>query len=489
MRTREVEEKWWGAQACLCLAALVGCEDAPPSLGGDPLVQVSVDADGWADGDVAIHVQPAVSPGGVVTGVDGSLFVFGTSDVGHGEDAGTNARNVIIKLRSDGTPDPTFGVGGALVSSGYPNRLTKLLVRPDGRLLAIGEAGFMPVVWQLVATGAPDLTFGDESAVSIPFDELGEDGAAFALGAALSDDGRLVLAGQGRAGGLGPLRRFNIAASISSGGVVERPLAFEDATDTWWGVQILDDGAPLVFGERYENLAFRPLVGRLTRTLERDASFSVDGYAKVGVVASYCREPLRRANGGFVAAGSAGAGDTFHGALVAFTAAGDPDTSFNGDGYLPIDTGWVMGIVGLPDGGLLVQLLDEYAPEAVAHVTASGAVDSSYGSGGRSTTDTGAWGFGLVATSSGAMYAAGRTLDTLHLRRPRAGRAAGRQRAGQRSALLQLERVRLLRRTHRARREHRRRSVGRAGRLRRLRRTDAYRGRPARTARRHPLLR
>jgi hypothetical protein len=210
-------------------------------------------------------------------------------------------------------------------------------------------------------------------------------------------------------------------ARVSATGAVEVARVFPSVSDPWSGVLIDDTGSTLVFGERSTTTGVQPLVGRLTGSLELDSAYGPDSYARVGAVASYCREPVAVPAGGFAAAGSRGQGAPgFGGAVLMLTPGGDLDPGFDGDGHLAIDEDWVVAVVPLPSGDLLAQLqatrTTTEPPEYVVRITTAGAIDPAFGDGGRSTGS--GFGLGLVTTAAGDTYAAGiEWPDTVYIRR------------------------------------------------------------------------
>lgn len=397
------------------LALLATLAPACGSSGRSDGLQISFDADGFADGTVDITVLPSFDPNGLRAGLDGALFVFGHADVGHGEDASTNGRNLVFKLRSDGHRDSAFADDGVYVQLDVRELLQDLAVRPDGSVVILGTANGMPVVWQLDPSGKLDPAFGDQGAAVVdPSAELAAGGTAMAQHLALREDGSILLLGFATPNPQVP-PQDNLVARLSATGVVEKHILTPRGTDTWWGVRLAPSGAPLVFGERWDGSQVHPMVERLTADLTPDTTFSPDG-VKVATVSSYNREPVTLPDGRFATAGSTGQGQTFHGGLLVFTADGDADVGFDGDGHLELPD-WVMGVVGLPGGGLIVQLegLNTLGPEYAVRLLSNGAIDPAFGDGGRST---GTYeGFGIVMTTTGDVYtAAWRWPDGLQVR-------------------------------------------------------------------------
>ena len=75
-----------------------------------------------------------------------------------------------------GSLDPTFGVGGKLVTT-IPNG-SAFTTLPDGKFLVLGNASYGPgipsdlEVYRLFANGSPDSTFGIDGRTVIDFDDI-----------------------------------------------------------------------------------------------------------------------------------------------------------------------------------------------------------------------------------------------------------------------------------------------------------------------------
>ena len=102
---------------------------------------------------------------------DGNVILGGGRPAGPGAEA-----PIVIRLLPDGTADPAFGSNGSVdgAALGLSGRATSLLVRSEGTITFtvgagpenVGNATFNTV--RLLATGAPDTTFGGTGVVSVP---------------------------------------------------------------------------------------------------------------------------------------------------------------------------------------------------------------------------------------------------------------------------------------------------------------------------------
>jgi uncharacterized delta-60 repeat protein len=189
--------------------------------GGGDMALVRCDATGVLD--------PSFGVGGVVTadfagGVDIAYGLVLQSD-GMLVAAGSTDQPAIALARyqTDGTPDPTFGVAGRVVTPGLTGHA--LVLQPDGMLVvgARGTSGFMLVRYD--STGLIDPTFGTAGVAFTDFpDSVSTYSSAPVVlwGLALQPDGKLVAVGGG--GTVIALARFEadgtLDATFGTGGHV-----------------------------------------------------------------------------------------------------------------------------------------------------------------------------------------------------------------------------------------------------------------------------
>jgi len=81
---------------------------------------------------------------------------------GFTEDAAGVSKGAVMRLNPDGSPDGSFGTGGLATTDagGTTNVVTKLLIQPDGKIVAAGYGGpgFDGVVTRLNPDGLPGTT-------------------------------------------------------------------------------------------------------------------------------------------------------------------------------------------------------------------------------------------------------------------------------------------------------------------------------------------
>jgi uncharacterized delta-60 repeat protein len=80
---------------------------------------------------------------------------------------------LLARYNADGSLDPSFGTGGRVTTTGGETTARDLLLQPDGKLIAIGYGGFPgPVQIRLVryeSNGSIDMTFGTGGKVTANF--------------------------------------------------------------------------------------------------------------------------------------------------------------------------------------------------------------------------------------------------------------------------------------------------------------------------------
>jgi uncharacterized delta-60 repeat protein len=124
---------------------------------------------------------------GLALGSDGKLVLAG-GVVGR--------RFALARFDSDGALDPTFD-GDGLVTTRFPGEFDAnawdVEVQPDGRTVAVGEAGIDFAVARYNIDGMLDSSFGGDGRVTTSFNP--RFGAETAFGMVLQSDGKIVAAG------------------------------------------------------------------------------------------------------------------------------------------------------------------------------------------------------------------------------------------------------------------------------------------------------
>lgn len=158
------------------------------------------------------------------------------------------------RFNADGTPDTTFGAHGlADIKRTLPDgnkNLYDMVLQPDGKIVGVGTLAFdhelhkmSLAVVRLNADGSRDGTFGDDGLITLH--DKKEDGWMEGYSVALAADGKIVVGGQTRYGGM-VLVRYNADGSLD-GSFGDGGIAFQRHLDGYPYDMLIDaDGKILV---------------------------------------------------------------------------------------------------------------------------------------------------------------------------------------------------------------------------------------------------
>ena len=191
---------------------------------------------------------------------DGKILVAGEATNGSAFDFG------IVRYLSNGSPDPSFGTGGiTMVSLASGNDYPKgIFVRPDGRIVVAGAANTDFGVVRLNADGSPDTTFGANGKVITDF---GTGTFDYAEAALVQSDGKIVVAGRVSTATRGYdfglvryLENGSLDASFGSGGKVSTPVGGGTSEDICYDLAQQSDGRLLAAGDYHSSVTVIALV-------------------------------------------------------------------------------------------------------------------------------------------------------------------------------------------------------------------------------------
>ncbi len=335
--------------------------------------RIAVSGSGGAGEDfIVARVSPSGSPDPSFSGNGFAGFPLGTgldeaNDVarqadgkiiagGFTSDAADVSKGAVMRVNPDGGPDGSFGTGGlaTIDAGGTTNTVTKLLIQPDGKIVAAGYGGpgLDGVVTRLNPDGLPDASFDGDGRATLDFG-----GSDYIDAITRQPDGKLVVLGwTGNDGGMW-LVRLNADgspdASFDGDGRKPLPLATGD-----YGYDVLlqpDGKLVLIGGGRGSGF----LVSRLTPDGSFDEGFgNGEGIVAVNFGASDSDFPnggaVLLANGKMVVAGYSQTGASSQIVVARLQPGGALDTTFHGDGQqtLPGTTAW--GVALQRDGRIVV---------------------------------------------------------------------------------------------------------------------------------------
>ncbi|MCI0459453.1 MAG: hypothetical protein L0Z62_21090 [Gemmataceae bacterium] len=329
---------------------------------------------------------------------------------------------------SAGDLDPTFGIGGK-VTTGFAfqtaDRAHDLVIQPDGKIVVVGNSQGAVALARYDPNGSLDATFG-RGGTTIEAGARNRFFPATANAVALQADGKIVVAGRNSSflGGGFFVARYNTNGSLDDGGANDStpgdsfgiggrvaPGFGEEAVD----LAIQPDGKIVVAGSGYgitlANFGFA--LARYNPDGAPDPSFGEGGFvitqisgpSQAGDQFSFASASALalQPDGRILVAGTAVFGDSDF-ALVRYHSDGSLDTSFSADGVVTtnfaINTGFTPNVSGThdqaqalavqPDGKIVVVGLTESGFSNVlglARYESNGALDGTFGTGGKVVTD------------------------------------------------------------------------------------------------------
>lgn len=339
----------------------------------------------------------------------------------------------VARYNSDGSLDTSFSADGftAIAMAYGPGTVFAMLQQPDGKLVLTGNgqnnrAGdYDVVVVRLNVDGSLDSSFGTSGIAQMKDGGYDEFGAAIIRQA----DGKLLVAGSSNAnrGYDFDFVRFNTDGSVdTSFGNSGRLLVDFGGNDDQANALVQQpDGSIIASGFARDSNGFSSMaVLRMSAAGALDTGFGSGGKVTVpfGSLQSAAAAVALQSDGKIVLAGAVAEPTTgttpaasTDAALARLNANGALDTSFGAGGKLSINYGgkdFLSAIIAEPSGAIDVSgRLQASTPPPndafVARFTAAGAVDTSFGNGGKTLIDCG----DLASASNCTAYALARQSD------------------------------------------------------------------------------
>lgn len=375
--------------------------DLDPSFGTGG--QVMIDINKSTDIAQAVAIQ-----------TDGKIVVVGQTYKNNdysGEDF------VVTRYNTNGTLDPTFGKGGK-VRTDFPGLAavpSSVVIQPDGKIVVAGGAfplftflGDFKVV-RYLPNGKLDRSFGDGGIVTSSFPGQG----SYAFAVALQSDGKIVAAGtdfvnfssEDNSDTDFALARYNADGSpdTSFDGDGQLTTDFDGFNDDAFSVLIQPDGKLVAVGSAKNPTNFYDFAA--TRYLSDgtiDTTFGVSGKVRTDFGNhgfDQARSAVLLPDGRIVAAGFAitqnGAFQKF--AVARYSSAGVLDTSFSQDGLTQVDFDSccqsAYKLLLQNDGKIItVGYANTESSDSdflLARLNSNGALDQTFGVGGRVRTSFG----------------------------------------------------------------------------------------------------
>ena len=301
--------------------------------------------------------------------------------------------------------DPTFGNGGKVVTHVFDaDFATSVVLQPDGKLIVAGSSSntaspdFLIVRYN--GDGSLDTSFGNGGMVTTDF------GASdFAHAVAVQPDGKIVAAGlsQSQSSGNIVLARYNADGSLDStfgnGGKITTDIngQYERAD----ALVLQADGKLVTAGFTCGGGRCNFALIRYNPNGSLDSTFGSGGIVitNFGGQGDAAYTLVLQADGKIVAAGSAGLAANSDFALARYNSNGTLDTTFGTGGKVTTDFGDFEGagdVVIQPDGKIVAagytfdgDFDNDYRKFSLARYNADGTLDATFGSGGKVITEFG----------------------------------------------------------------------------------------------------
>ncbi len=282
-------------------------------------------------------------------------------------------------------------------------------------IVAIGYLAISPKGFVCAQSGSLDLSFGTNGVVSTAMGNYGGGG----LSSALQTDGKIVVAGSSTnttSAEFG-LIRYNddgsLDASFGLGGKVR--IDFTSGTDLGRSVAIQNDGKIIVAGQSYNatNIDFALVRCKTDGTL--DSTFGTNGKLTTdfGNSNDVANSVVIQNDGKIVAAGYTNGGTYDDFAIIRYNSNGTLDASFGSGGKVITDNlGFndrAFSVVLQSDGKIVVGGFSGSSDFFLTRYHTDGTLDSSFGTGGKVSTDFGNGdnGNALAIQSDGKIVLAG----------------------------------------------------------------------------------
>lgn len=385
--------------------------------------QGALDMSFGVDGIVIFHGIADVQINDVLIQSDNKILVAGQTSGYLFDDI------FLARYESNGSPDPTFGEDGFVVTSfsARDDQALALALQSDGKILIGGTAYdedfsmYKMAVVRYAADGSLDSTFGNGGITTYDY------GGAFisAMDIGQLSDGKIIVVGQSRYGMEGIiLARFNQNGSLDKSQMINDL----DPEYTSGEAMVIDEVDNLILvGYSNDGGDDDIILARLTSELELDPSFGSSGTGMVftDLNGGDDRGEAILMQGGMrlIVAGYTenGGGSDF--ALVGYSLSGVLDTSFGTNGYVVTSVGsgdaqaWDMAFSS--DGRIVVAGQssngdnDEFA---IVRYYPNGTLDPSFGVNGilTMTVGNGSVGKAVAVQEDNNLVVAGFASDGLH---------------------------------------------------------------------------
>ena len=313
----------------------------------------------------------------------------------------------VVRLRTNGALDTTFGSGGKRVINfgGDDDSVFGAALQPDGKIVLAGDSDLRVAVARLNPNGSLDTTFSGDGRKIFGWGALSRASAVLVL-----PNGKILLAGfSGPEGGNIQVARLNANGALDTtfGAGGKAPVDF-GGDDFGLAMARQANGRILVVGR---STAGGAVVARLRTNGTLDPNFDGDGRVTLpggGSASAVLVQPDRK----IVVAGNANGSAMM--TVTRLQPNGSLDTTFDGDGTATIDFGSLADLANdavlQPDGKIVVAGYTQADEDvAVARINTDGSPDTTFGAAAKATVDFGVATFGnaVALQTNGRILVAG----------------------------------------------------------------------------------
>lgn len=299
------------------------------SFGTNGAMYVDMRNGGYFDSAKAVVIQP-----------DGKIIVGGSAGLSTSNGA---CYFGLIRLNTNGTLDTTFGTAGktsfpvgVATSSNQDNRIHKLALQSDGKILAVGEAyndatSEDIAIVRLNTDGSLDTDFSNDGKATVNFGTFEEK----ALNLRIDPDGKILMAGEIN-DDLGLVRFYNDGGIDTSYGTNGKLLT--ETSETGYSFNYLTavafqaDGKILALGTVSSDVAIR----RINSDGTIDTTFGTNGKVQTDIDNTSSDSAstgfLIQPDGYIIATSICATGGTNYFATLRYTLNGLLDNTFSNDG-------------------------------------------------------------------------------------------------------------------------------------------------------------
>lgn len=304
----------------------------------------NMDATFSGDGIVTTSVGPLADVAyAVAVQTDGKIIVAGSSD------NGTFDVFALARYTSNGTLDATFGTGGIVTTpiAGVRAIAAALVIQPDGKIIVTGESNNVFTVVRYTSAGVLDTTFDGDGIATTSFGTRDQ-----ATSLALQPDGKIVVLGMSDMGSEDDfsVARFNADGSLDFdfNGSGKTTVSFT-AGDNDFGTEVaLQPDGKIVLGGYTDAVGTRNnfALARLNANGTLDTSFGTNGKTVTDFngLDDLAQGLVIQPTGHIILGGFADNASTFNDyALARYTSAGALDPTFGTNGKVTTDLGTTLG--------------------------------------------------------------------------------------------------------------------------------------------------